>query len=545
MSHGKNATARHALARVGIASIAAIAASTAVSVGAGQNPVAAAPAATAAYVAVQPCRLADTRDGVGYTLIDSTTIQISSRNVCGIPAGATSLALTLTVVSPQATGFLTAWPAAQARPTVSNLNFNGDQVRANGSIIRLDSSGAFRVFTNVAAHIVVDVVGAFVPASTAKAGRFVSRPPARVLDTRSGAPLGPTSQVNVAVPAGVPADAVALALNITVTESAGPGFVTQYPTGRTMPTSSVLNVDRPNQTRAAAGIFPVSSAGATLYLSGGGHVVVDVVGYFTGPSAANSGDGLFTAYDPARLMDTRHASPIGNGVPLYPGGGLELATNRGGSMAYNITSVEGNSGFVTAYPAGTDRPGTSSVNSVGGGDVVANFAITQMSNRGLAVFAQNQTHVLVDVQGWFSGPTATATVGPLSNTAPPVPQPSYSACITEGLPAINAKRSVRLVRNAAAEAWACSWALQLAIAGGLSHSDAAPRDAAVGCGTGENIAYSTGTSIPNLYSMWYASRPHLANIQNGVYRGAGTGFVIRTDPNGSQRIFGVNVFAVC
>ncbi|MEO6122520.1 MAG: hypothetical protein ABIR32_02345 [Ilumatobacteraceae bacterium] len=543
MSHCTTATVKRALAQMGVAAFVAVGV-TALS-SAGQNPVAAAPAPTAAYVGVQPCRLADTRDGTGYALIDPTTIQISSRNACGIPAGATSLALTLTVVSPQTSGFLTAWPAAQARPTVSNLNFSGGQVRANGSITRLDSNGDFRVFTSVATGVVVDVVGAFVPATTAKAGRFVYRPPARLLDTRSGTRLAPASTVNIAVPTSIPADAVALALNITVTESAGAGFVTQYPTGQTMPTSSVLNVDRAGQTRAAAGIFPVSSAGATLYVSGGGHVVVDVVGYFTGPSAASSSDGLFTAYDPTRLMDTRGASPLGNGVPLYPGGGLELATGRGGSMAYNITSVDGNIGYVTAYPAGTDRPGTSTVNSVGGSDVVANFAITQMSTRGLAVFAQSQTHVLVDVQGWFSGPTAAATVAPPANTAPPVPQPSYSACITEGLSAINAKRSTALVANPAAEAFACEWAFQLARIGDISHSDSATRDAAVGCPTGENVAYSSGTSIPNLYSMWYASSGHMANITNVRYRSAGTGFVIRTDPNGGQRIFGVNVFALC
>ena len=57
-----------------------------------------------------------------------------------------------------------------------------------------------------------------------------------------------------------------------------------------MPTSSILNVDQPNQTRAAAGIFPVSSSGVALYLSGGGHIVVDLLGYFTGPSAGASTD---------------------------------------------------------------------------------------------------------------------------------------------------------------------------------------------------------------------------------------------------------------
>lgn len=549
MNHGVNRTARAWLrivvSALGISAIGAGIVTLAPLSLSAPSPVAAASAASAAYAPVQPCRLADTRTGSGFTRLDATTIQIKGRNVCGIPANATALTLTLTVDGTQAAGYLTAWPADQTRPTVSNINFGAGQIRANGSITRVDGNGDFRVFTNVGANVVVDVVGAFVPTSASRSGRFVSRPPARLLDTRSGSPLAAGAKVTVAVPAGVPADVVALALNITVTESFGPGFVTQFPAGRAMPTSSVLNVDRANQTRAAAGIFPVSASGATLYLSGGGHVVVDVVGYFTGASATNSGDGLFTAYDPTRLLDTRGTSPLGNGLPLYPGGGIELGTGRGGSMAYNLTSVDGSTGYVTAFPAGTERPGTSSVNSVGGGDVVANFAITQVSDRGLGIFAQSQTHVLVDLQGWFSGASATATVGPPANTAPPTPTASYSSCITSGLAEINSQRSTPLVGNAAAEGFACQWALQLANLGTISHSDGATRDAAAGCGTGENVAYSSGTSISNLYAMWYASSGHMANIKNTIYHSAGTGFVIRTDPNGAQRIFGVNVFAVC
>src|SRR6059058_5868707 len=64
--------------------------------------------APAAYVSVQPCRLADTR--LGYAHLDAQTVQIGTRGVCGIPSNATSVALTLTVVDPQGPGFLTAWP---------------------------------------------------------------------------------------------------------------------------------------------------------------------------------------------------------------------------------------------------------------------------------------------------------------------------------------------------------------------------------------------------------------------------------------------------
>ena len=400
----------------------------------------AAPAASAAYVSLQPCRLADTRLHSGYVQLDAQTLQIPSRGVCGIPANATSLALTLTVDRPQAAGFLTAWPANQARPTVSNVNFRANQIRANSSITRVDSAGAFRVFTSIPSPVIVDVVGAFVPASSSATGRFVPRTPTRLYDSRSGAKLGAASSVTLPLPAGVPGDSIALALNVTVTESTGPGFVTEFPAGRSMPTSSILNMDQADQTRAAAGIFPVSTSGVALYLSGGGHVVVDLLGYFTGPSAGSGTSGLFTAYDPTRLLDTRGASPLGNGVPLYPGGGLELPTSQGGTMAYNVTSVDGAAGFVTAFPSGTVRPTTSTVNSVGSGDVVANFAITQVSSRGLSFYSQSQTHLIADLQGWFSGPSATATQPPPANS-PPAPTNGFSGCSNDGLSSLNSTRA--------------------------------------------------------------------------------------------------------
>jgi uncharacterized protein YkwD len=503
--------------------------------------------APAAYVSVQPCRLADTR--LGFPHIDAQTLQIGTRGVCGIPSNATSVALTLTVVDPQGPGFLTAWPADRARPVVSNVNFDAGQIRANGSITRLDSSGAFRVFTSVGADVVVDVVGAFVPASSATSGRFVARPSTRIYDSRSGPRIAPGTTKTVPLPAGVPADAVALALNVTITESAAPGFVTEFPAGRAMPTSSILNVDQAGQTRAAAGIFPVSASGVALFLSGGGHIVVDLLGYFTGASAGAGTDGLYTAVDPTRLLDTRGASPLGTGVPLYSGGGLELAVAQGGSIAYNVTSVEGVGGFVTAFPAGTPRPNTSSVNSIGGGDIAANFAITQVSNRGLGFFSQTQTHLLADVQGWFSGPSATATLDPPTNT-PPAATVTYSACTSDGLATFNATRAAagvgQLALNPGAQAFACSYALQLAQAdAGLTHSTSAVRDAAVGCPTGENLAAASGNSSSLLISLWYNSAPHLANIKNAIYHSAGTGFVVRTDPAGNQVMYGSTVFAIC
>jgi hypothetical protein len=124
----------------------------------------------------------------------------------------------------------------------------------------------------------------------------------------------------------------------------------RVPRGRAMPTSSILNVDQAGQTRAAAGIFPVSASAFALFLSGGGHIVVDLLGYFNGASAGAGTTACTPRWTRPVLLDTRGASPLGTGVPLYSGGGLELAVAQGGSIAYNVTSVEGVGGFVRRSP---------------------------------------------------------------------------------------------------------------------------------------------------------------------------------------------------
>ncbi|HRE01149.1 MAG TPA: hypothetical protein PLV68_07595, partial [Ilumatobacteraceae bacterium] len=126
--------------------------------------VSAAAAAPGSYTAVQPCRLTDTRTGAGVIRIDPTTIEIAARQACGVPADATSVVVSIAIDAPAAAGFLSAWPADQARPTISNLNFSAGQIRANSAIVPLSTTGRFRVYSNVITNVVVDVVGAFVPA---------------------------------------------------------------------------------------------------------------------------------------------------------------------------------------------------------------------------------------------------------------------------------------------------------------------------------------------------------------------------------------------
>jgi hypothetical protein len=132
------------------------------------------------------------------------------------------------------------------------------------------------------------------------------------------------------------------------------------------------------------------------------HLAADVVGYFT-PS---SGAGV-VPLTPARLLDTRDGTggSIGPVVPEAPV--ALLVGGRGGVPAgaraafLNVTVVEPTSPtYVTAWPGGIERPGTSSINVVPG-EVRANLVLAPLGADGtvnLFVFA-GSAHLVVDVLG--------------------------------------------------------------------------------------------------------------------------------------------------
>src|ERR1700692_4901979 len=86
--------------------------------------------------------------------------------------------------------------------------------------------------------------------------------------------------LTVAGRGGVPVDAEAVVLNVTVTEALGPGFVTVYPCGSERPTASNLNYvvgsTMPNAVIAKVG----ANGQVCLYTLAPVHLIVDVNGYF-------------------------------------------------------------------------------------------------------------------------------------------------------------------------------------------------------------------------------------------------------------------------
>ena len=375
----------------------------------GAAPAAEAAAATTALSPVAPCRLADAGSGSGFQRLDSHTIRVQVAGRCGVNAASTAAALTVTADHPTVGGFVTVFPAGTTRPVVSNLNFQAGEQVSNGAVVALSASGAVDVFASSGGDVDVDVTGGFIPAVSSAAGRFVAVTPVRALDTRTTNTVLPAGgSRTVPLPAGVPADAVAVAANLTAVGALGVGAVVAGPAGTAEPDGVTLTVDTAGQTRAAASIIPTTASGFTVFSQSGGHMVVDVTGYFTGPSAGVSSVGMFVPVTPTRLIDTRGVSALGSSVPLYPNGSVEVAAasvSTAGALALNVTTVSpGGRGYLTAYPAQTSKPTSSSVNSDRAGDTQANLWIGAQSTSGVA-FTQSVTsaHLVVDLAGWFTG----------------------------------------------------------------------------------------------------------------------------------------------
>jgi subtilisin family serine protease len=355
--------------------------------------VASSPVRGPTFVAVDPGRLLDTRQGAMPGPGTVTQVIVGGR--FGIPADAPAVALNVTMTDATAAGFVTVFPCGSAAPTASNLNFVAGQTVANAVVAKLGSGSAVCVYTSAAGQLVVDVDGWFTPG-----GGFSGLAPVRLLDTRADGGVrgaGSVTAVHVLGVGGVGAAATAVALNITVTEPQAAGFVTVYPCGTSIPVASNLNFG-PGQTIANAVVAGVGSGGdVCLYTSAPNQLVVDANGWF---------DQLaqFGPLVPARLLDTRD----GSGVREAGSVTQVVVTGRGGvpdiasSVVLNVTvtAAEG-AGYVTAFPCGSQPPLASNVNYTQGMTIPNAVFVKVGAGGSVCLFTSAPTHLVVDVNGWF------------------------------------------------------------------------------------------------------------------------------------------------
>jgi hypothetical protein len=252
--------------------------------------------------------------------------------------------------------------------------------------------------------------------------------PNRILDTRTGlggvpaARLGPGGLLSVTIAGrgGVPASGLsAVVLNVTVTNTTSPGYLSVYPQEDPRPNASNLNWTAGQTVANLAQVALRESGQVTIYNAVGyADVIFDVAGYVPTTTAAPGPDGLYNPLVPARILDTRNGNGVVTGkvgagqtitVPVSGRGGVPLT--GAAAVVLNLTVADATApSYVTAFPAGTLPPTASNVNVVPG-QTVPNRVVVKLGAGGILGLynAAGSVNLIADVAGWYSDGIATTT----------------------------------------------------------------------------------------------------------------------------------------
>ena len=380
------------------------------------------------FVAVTPCRVADTRGNGKFGAFGPPSLPGGSTrdfpiqlSTCAIPSGVQAYSLNITVVPPGPMAFLSAFPTGQPQLGVSTLNSFDGEVVANAAIVPASASGSITIYVSDPTDVIIDINGYFLPPGGGGLA-FYPVTPCRVADTRgngksgSFGPPGLNGGTSRDFPilqssCGIPSTAQAYSLNMTVVPPGPLAYLTTWPSGHAQPTVSTLNSFLGKVVANAAIVAPGSNGAISVFVSDPTDLIIDINGYFAAPGV---GGLSFSPVAPCRLADTRTtASKTGAFGPpsLVGGASRDFPLTAGGcglpssAQAYslNLTAVPpAPLIYLSVWPSGQPQPVVSTLNSFDG-RVVANAALLPAGNNGsVSVYASNPTDLIIDVNGYFA-----------------------------------------------------------------------------------------------------------------------------------------------
>lgn len=239
------------------------------------------------FAPLSPARILDTRRGLGAParkLGPANALRLQVAGQGGVPRDRASAAvLNVTATDGDRPSFITAWPADESKPYVSNLNVRPTRSIPNLVVAKLSPDGAVNLYNDDGnVHVIADVFGWF-----PDGGGFTALTPQRILDTRTGTGARGKLRakhvldVDALCRGGVPASASAIVINVTVAEPATAGYLTVWPSGNPVPGTSNLNF-------AAGDVVPnlvftkIGVSGMVSFMTPQGdcHVIADVMGWF-------------------------------------------------------------------------------------------------------------------------------------------------------------------------------------------------------------------------------------------------------------------------
>ena len=358
------------------------------------------PSAALPFIAIPPCRIADTRDGsfpanfgppslVGGAT--GRTFVIPSGPCPGLPADAGAWSLNFTVVAPPGTppgGYLSVWPTGGTQPIVSTLNFTSNSILANAAVIPAGTGGGINVFVNFSTDLIIDVNGYYAGTGVVTA-----------LNTLTGdVTLAQGSNITI-TPAGQ---------TLTIASTGGPGGV--------LPLGSANQTLRSNGSAWLASSL-LTNDGSTIAIAGPLTVSIFSGDGVIGSTAGASNAGVKGVNDNATGFGVRGDSTSGTGVM-----GVSSAANNAGAKGVNdhaagfgVRGDSTNGTGVMGVSSSASNAGVKGVNNTLGGsgvwgDTTAGTGVRGSSTTGTAISGTSSS----GWAGYFTGNVHVA--GTLSKT---------------------------------------------------------------------------------------------------------------------------------
>jgi hypothetical protein len=241
--------------------------------------------ATAGFVATTPTRIYDSRNADRLAAGEIRAVTVPQ---AAAPQAARAVVLSVVAIDPSAGGHLRVYPCGS--PTgaeISSLNYEAGDVLPNVVVTPTDGQGRVCVQSLRDTDVAIDATGYF---ADGEGLAFQALAPIRMLDTRSLDPAlnpltsgvrvaaGETVRLPIAGVRGVPSDAAAASINITLTDPAAAGHLTAFPCG-VRPNTSSVNIAPGITAAASATMVKLSGDGdLCLYSRASVHVIVDING---------------------------------------------------------------------------------------------------------------------------------------------------------------------------------------------------------------------------------------------------------------------------
>ena len=237
-----------------------------------------------------------------------------------------------------------------------------------------------------------------------KSGYFYSSlaSPVRVYDTRStynyngkGQTMSSGSVNTISFVGFVPSNAVAVAINVTVTNTTSSSYLTLYPTGEPRSPTSSLNWTTGQTIANMSEVRLGDNQSINVFnFSGSADLVVDLQGYYSTSSTSS-----YVPIAPVRIFDSRNSSPITKSAVVSLPSGLPPNLT---DAVIQVTGIQPSlPTFLTIYPDSTTQPSTSNLN-LSAGQILGNLAIIPIVDGKIDISNyQGTINVAMDLMGYY------------------------------------------------------------------------------------------------------------------------------------------------